>query len=118
MPPVILAGLQRLVGPRQAEFLAVSGILISPRDAHRVGLVDEVAPAEQVIERALTCCRQLVALPAEAMTITRRQARADLVALFEANLDAELKLVAESWWSTSTQNTLRAVADRLKKKAG
>jgi hypothetical protein len=41
-----------------------------------------------------------------------------MVALFEANLEPELQRVIESWWSPSTQATLRALAERLGKKAG
>jgi Delta3-Delta2-enoyl-CoA isomerase len=118
LPPVILAASRRLAGPRQAERLAVSGLLISPQQALDVGLIDQVAPAEQVIERALEWCRSLLALPPEAMSITRRLARADLVAYFEQGVDAEVKDVIASWWAAETQNSLRAVAARLGKKTG
>src|SRR5208282_3751467 len=76
LPPVILAALRRLVGPRQAERLAVSGALISPQQALESGVIDEVAPADQVIERALEWCKSRLALPAEAMAVTRGEARA------------------------------------------
>ena len=118
LPPVILAGLRRLIGPRQAERLAVSGELLSPQEAVRLGLVDELTSPEKVVDRALEWCQRLVALPAEAMTSTRRRARADLVAIFESNLEPELQRVVEGWWSPSTQGTLRALAERLGKKAG
>jgi len=118
LPPIILAGLRRLVGPRHAERLAVSGQLVSSHDAARLGLVDELASPEKVVDRALEWCRHLLALPEEAMTSTRRGARADLVALFETNLEPELRHVTETWWSPSTQATLRALAERLGKKAG
>lgn len=118
LPPIILAGLRRLVGPRHAERLAVSGELFSSHEALRLGLVDELASPETVVHRALEVCQQLVALPTEAMTSTRRAARADLVALFETSLKPELQHVIESWWSASTQATLRALAERLGKKAG
>jgi hypothetical protein len=52
------------------------------------------------------------------MTSTRRGARADLVAIFERNLESETQRVIESWWSSSTQETLRALAERLGKKTG
>jgi Delta3-Delta2-enoyl-CoA isomerase len=116
LPPVILATLRRLVGPRQAERLAVSGALISPQEALAVGLVDELAPIEKVIDRALRWCQSLLALPSEAMSATRREARADLVAYFERNTDAELQGVAESWWAPETQSTLRALTAKLGKK--
>jgi enoyl-CoA hydratase/carnithine racemase len=118
LPPVIFAGLHRLVGPRQAERLAVGGLLISPQEALAVGLIDEVAPPDKVVERALQWCQNLLALPAEAMTITRRQARADLTAYFEHNTEPELQVVTASWWAPETQSALRALTARLGKKSG
>jgi Delta3-Delta2-enoyl-CoA isomerase len=117
LPPVILSGLRRLVGSRRAELLGVTGELVSPTDALRLGLVDEVISPERVVERAREWCERLLALPQEAMTLTRRAARADLIGFFE-NVEPELQRVIEGWWSPSTQTTLRAVADRLKKKVG
>ncbi|HXZ42873.1 MAG TPA: enoyl-CoA hydratase-related protein, partial [Terriglobales bacterium] len=109
--------LRRLVGPRQAERLAVGGLLISPAEALAVGLIDEVAPPDQVIDRALQWCQTLIALPAEAMTITRRQARTDLVAYLEQNLEPEVQTVTASWWARETQNALHAIAAKLGKKS-
>ena len=117
LPPVILRGLRRLVGPRQAERLAVRGELLSPLEAVRFGLVDELASPEKVVDRALEWCERLAALPAEAMTSTHRRARADLAAIFETDLEPELQYVIESWWRPSTQGMLRALAERLGKKA-
>jgi len=116
LPPVILAGLRRLVGPARAERLAVSGELLSPQDALEIGMVDEGVALERVIDRAVERCQRLLALPADAMTSTRRLARADLVAIFEADLDPELRRVIAGWWSPETQGTLRALVERLRKK--
>jgi len=116
LPPVILAALRRLVGARQAERLAVGGLLLSPGEALEIGWIDEVAPPDEVIERARKWCESLLALPAEAMTKTRREARSDLVAIFDRGLEAELDEVVAGWWSPSTQDTLRALAARLRKR--
>jgi enoyl-CoA hydratase/carnithine racemase len=116
LPPVILTALRRLVGSRQAERLAVTGALISPREALAAGLIDELAPPDAVIERALLWCQSLLALPPEAMAATRREARADLVAYFERNLESELQAVTASWWATETQTILRALSAKLGKK--
>jgi 3,2-trans-enoyl-CoA isomerase len=116
LPPMVLAALRRQVGPRQAERLAVTGALISPQEALKVGLLDEVVAAERVVERAVEWCQALLAFPAEAMAVTRRNARADLVALC-ANFEAEIEAVTEGWWSPQTQQSLRTMVDRLKKKS-
>jgi len=118
LPPVILAGLQRLVGPRLAERLAVAGEMLAPAEALRLGMIDELVAPEKVVDRALEACQRLIALPAEAMTGTRRLARADLVAIFEADLEPELQLINKMWWNPATQNPLRALAERLGKKVG
>src|SRR5204862_4205436 len=52
VPPAILAGMRRLVGLRSAEQLSVSGALLSPKEALRVGLVDELVTVERVVDRA------------------------------------------------------------------
>ena len=118
IPPAILAGARRLVGPRLAERLAVSGELLSPQDALGFGMIDEVVALEKVVDRAVERCQRLLALPAQAMASTRRLARADLVAIFEVDLEPELQRVIASWWSPETQGSLRALVERLGKKAG
>jgi Delta3-Delta2-enoyl-CoA isomerase len=118
IPPVIWAGARRLLGLRLAEQLAVSGTLFTSREALATGLVDEVVPLEQVVERAVAWCQSLLTLPPEAMAGTRRLVRADLVAVFETDLEPELESVVAAWWSPETQGTLRALAERLGKKTG
>jgi Delta3-Delta2-enoyl-CoA isomerase len=121
LPPVILAALRRLVGSRHAERLAVRGLLITPADAAACGLVDEMASADQVVDRALKWCDGLLALPRTAMEITRRQARADLVAEFARDTANELAEVTTWWWSEETQEVLHRMVEQLairKKSAG
>jgi enoyl-CoA hydratase/carnithine racemase len=113
LPPVILSALRRVVGPRQAERLAVTGLLISPRETALLGLVDEVVPAEQVVSRAIKCCQDLVALPQVATDLTRRQARADLIREFAGDIDQELAEVSSWWWNQETQAALRRMVEQL-----
>ena len=116
LPPVIFSGLRRLIGPHQAERLAVGGLLISPDEAARFGLIDEIVPLDQVVVRAVEWSRRLLALPVDAMAATRRQARADLSELFAANFDTELQEVMANWWSPEAQTTLSVLVQRLARK--
>ena len=113
LPPVILSALRRLVGSRRAERLAVTGLLVSPAEAAVLGLVDEVVPADQVVDRALKWCQDLLVLPRAAMDLTRRQARADLVGQFARDIDHELAEVCSWWWGQETQAALHRMLERL-----
>src|SRR5262249_1150853 len=110
------AAFRRLLGPRQAERLAVSGKLLAAEEALAVGLVDEVVAPDGVVPRAVELCAGLLALPPLAMSSTREQARADLVALFSDRGDPELGGVLESWFSAETQTTLRGLVAKLAQK--
>src|SRR5947199_5300527 len=117
MPPVIFHALRRLVGRGQAERLCVTAQLVPGDEARRIGLVDELVPPEGVVARAVEQCNALLALPPQPMAITRRLARADLVALFAAD-EAEIAGLVEQWFSPETQGPLRALVERLGKKKG
>lgn len=116
LPPVILHALRRQVGSRQAERLAVAGLTLSPDQSVSVGLVDELADPDKVVDSAINWCRSVLALPSEAMLATRRRARADLLALFEHASEEELRGVLDSWFSRETQSTLNTLVARIGKK--
>lgn len=68
----------------------MTGLLVSPADAATMGLIDEVVPHEQAVDRAVRWCQDLLALPQTAMSLTRNQARADLVGEFSRDISHEL----------------------------
>jgi enoyl-CoA hydratase/carnithine racemase len=113
VPAVLQTALARLVGRHRAEELAVWGRLVDSREAHRLGLVDELAPAGEVVGRALAWSRDLLALPRRAMLQTRELARADLVAGF-AGVAAQVERWTESWFGEETQGAMRALVARLR----
>ena len=115
VPEFLLRALAYVVGARQAERLAVPGLLIGPAEALRCGLVDEVAAVDAVVPRAIAWANELLARPAIAMAETRRRARQPLLAAFAALDAATLDAVTESWFSPEAQATLHALAARLSK---
>lgn len=117
VPPILHRALKRLVGPRQAERLAVGALLIEPREAHRLGLVDALAPLEEVVPRALAWCDGILALPRHAMRATREMARRDLRDLVRGAAAEELDGVLEEWFRDESQRALHATVDRIKKRA-
>ena len=115
LPPVILLAMRRQLGPRQAERLGAGGLVVSTAEALKIGLVEELIPIEAVVERAVEWCQSLLKLPQEAMTSTRRRARADLVSPFDET-EGELADVIAAWWSAEGQTVLQGLAAKLAKR--
>jgi len=119
LPDRFQRAIARLVGRRQAERIGVAGLMIDGSEAHSIGLVDELLPAEEVIPRAVAWCRSLLALPRQAMLTTRGHARRDLVEDFASVPQADLQALVERWFSDETQGALRAMVERVSaRKAG
>lgn len=115
VPGPIVYAFVRLLGPRVAEPLLISGALLSPDQALVAGLVDVVTEPDQVVDEALDWCRRLLALPATAMSRTRQLARADLAV--QLGPDAvPVDELTDAWFTDETQTTMRALVERLKKK--
>lgn len=68
----------RVIGSRWADRLCIEGLMLSAGDALRIGLIDELVPGSQVIERSLSWCQGLDELPRETMLEARANARSDL----------------------------------------
>lgn len=115
VPQVLLRALTFLCGERHAARLAVGGLLVDPPEALRVGLIDEIAPAADVVPRVLAWAKELATRPPTALRLTRALARRPLAEAFASVDAATLDGVVEQWFSAETQAVLRALAARLGK---
>jgi enoyl-CoA hydratase/carnithine racemase len=114
VPPVIHKALARLIGAYPAERHLVAGQMIPAVDALELGMVDELAPAGEVVERAIAFCRELGKLPQHAMRATRSLCRADLASLFDDAEALDVDAFVAGWFEEQTQATLEKLVERLK----
>ncbi len=111
-------GIQRLmrraVGAHRAAQLLMQGELVPAEHALQIGLVDELADAEDVVPHAVAWLQKLLALPQRQMQETRAIARAEVV---EALADQHINLArfVDGWASPDTQAALQAMVARLRK---
>jgi len=117
MPRVIHGAARYVVGARSAERLCCTAELIPGEEALRIGLVDELVAPEAVLPRALERGRAWAALPPNALRKTRASARRELWRAFDSFDDEQLELFLDDWYSRETQNAMRALVERLGKKA-
>jgi len=114
---VIHGAFRRLTGGHAAQLLT-RGALIDPETALRVGLVDELCDASQVVARALEVAREFCSLPRDAMLRTRALVRKDLQELFGNPGHALMKerefaaMGADMWFSPVTQELLRRMFEK------
>ena len=106
--------MRRVVGYAMAERLLVAGELVEAERALRIGLVDELADSDRVVDQAVARLQQLLALPNDAMTQTRRIARADIMEALQPE-HIELERFVEAWYSRGTQDALKALIAKLGK---
>jgi len=116
LPQSLHSVLARVVGRRQAERLAVRGLLVPAEEALAIGLVDELAPPEQVVARSIEIARDYLAVPPHAMRHTRELARRDLQAIFDAEQRDTWQRFVDDWFAPETQAVLHALVERLAKK--
>jgi enoyl-CoA hydratase/carnithine racemase len=115
VPEAIQHLMRRVVGPYRAERLIVAGAMLDAESAAKLGLVDELVDADELVPRARAWLESLLALPRAPMLATRKLARADLNAALDAFGDAELDAFLEQWNAPDTQAALQALVARLKK---
>lgn len=100
-----------LVGLNRARELLYTGERVSGEQAHRIGLVTAVAPADQVLERATAVAQRIGSLPADGFRVEKQLVNRLLTT---GDLD---RVIVESRYATSLQfgedATGRAMAEFL-----
>jgi Delta3-Delta2-enoyl-CoA isomerase len=116
VPAAIQYALRRLVGSRQAERLYVGGLMIDPAHALTIGMVDELAALDAVVERARVWLQSLLSLPQQAMRRTRETSRQDLRDALEHPELQDLSRFVDGYFAEETQTVLRALVAKLNSK--
>ena len=115
-PSPVHRALVRLTGPRPAERMLVGGDLLGVDEALEIGCLDELAESpEGALPAALAWCEKHLALPRNAMTLSRDMARADLRAVFDNYSERDNESYADLWFSEATQATLTELVSSLRK---
>jgi methylglutaconyl-CoA hydratase len=72
VPAIVSAFLLRQIGEKHARDLLLTGRIAAAEEAHRIGLINEVVPAEKLIERAQELALQLMENSPASLLCTKR----------------------------------------------
>jgi enoyl-CoA hydratase/carnithine racemase len=104
--------LPRLIGERRAELMFLTGRRIKPDQALEWGLVDDVAPAEKLLEAAIALAREIAENAPLAVEETRRTLRGDLAEKVRAQTTHELEQQFKLIRTEDFAEGVRAVNER------
>jgi enoyl-CoA hydratase/carnithine racemase len=105
-PAVILEIVRAVVSPQFMQDLVYTARLCAPDEARRVGLVDDVVPAETLVDRACQMAAEFAAVPEATFAMTKqllRQAALNRI-MTAARSD---RRVFELWNDPATRASLR-----------
>jgi methylglutaconyl-CoA hydratase len=113
MPAIVASFLARQIGEKLTRELLLSGKLIGADEAFRLGLVNEVVPADKLMSRAKELAAELAALSPLALVHTKRL----IVSFSERELDHQLEhAIAASAEMRGTADFHEGVAAFLEKR--
>lgn len=111
-PRRVLDVVRAAIPPRHLREAVLTGRVYPAEEAGKKGLVDELVPADGLLDRAIEVARELGRIPAPAYTLTKRQLAMPPGA-GDPERDAELdREIEEAWRSEGTRAHIRNYLER------
>ena len=107
---------QYVLGKRNAEDLLLKAQLISPDRALRMGLVDELCDAENLLDLTLERISVASSLYSPQQIKTKQILREQTLSIVEQNFDKDAQLILDSWFSEHGQQRLEVLYSKLSRK--
>jgi enoyl-CoA hydratase/carnithine racemase len=101
-----------LIGRSRALRLMLTGELVRASDALAMGLVDEVVPAEQVVERAMDLARTIARNAPLAVRAYKRLVQMTARVPLDAAIQVETELFGPVWVSQDHEECVRAFFEK------
>jgi enoyl-CoA hydratase/carnithine racemase len=106
-PWFALEVLRTLAGERLCRQMVYSGGLLGAGAAQSAGLVDELVPAERLLERALEVTRQMGRIPKDSFRLVKRQLWEPVLRRAEREEEEHDQEVQRVWEAPATHRAIR-----------
>lgn len=105
--------LRRIVGDRTARDLQYRGELIPPEMALRIGLVDEIGPAEKIEALAFEAIGALADKPQKAFGLIKQNRTEAVCGQFESRRSEKKEEMLACWFQPAVQELLKKAAEKF-----
>ena len=111
-PPVALEIMRFATPPQHFQTIVCRADTYEPSDALALGLLDEVAEPDALLDRALAVARRLASIQRETFAITKREIRRPALASIRALEQTVAREVHAQWIEPQTLTRIRDYLDR------
>jgi enoyl-CoA hydratase/carnithine racemase len=111
-PAIALEIVRAVVSPPFMQDLVYTGRVCAPDEARRVGLIDDVVPAEALVQRACEIASDLAAHPAASFAIAKEMLRQPAMDRVTAAANSTDRRVFELWSLPATRAAIRAYMEK------
>jgi enoyl-CoA hydratase len=101
-----------LMGLNRGKEFLLTGDIMDAAEAHRLGLVNHVAPRAELLDAAGAMARRLAAGPQVAIQFNKRLANADLVEKVNRLIDASLAMEAITFGTADHREAVRSFIEK------
>ena len=116
LPSIVIEALRIAVPPASIGPIAMEGTLFPAADAQALGLVHQLAPADQLLAQATAKAKAYAALPPAAVAHVKHALRAPSLEAVAGTAEAQATRWLATWFSPEAQSRLRAAVARLNKR--
>lgn len=113
VPYVVNCLLLNLVGYRQTRDISESGEFYEPDQLLKMGMVDEIFPEDEIIERAVDKVGALSELPRKAYEITKQNRIEQVKQQITKHLEEKEHHFIECWSSPETQKLIKKAMEKF-----
>lgn len=111
-PGIALEIVRAAAPPPLFNRMVYGGETFAPEQAAELGLIEETATAEALLDRAAHAAHRLAAIPAETFAITKRQQRGPILERADRHARETDELVRRIWSSEEVMEAIRAHMER------
>ncbi|UVK35924.1 enoyl-CoA hydratase/isomerase family protein (plasmid) [Mesorhizobium sp. AR10] len=110
--------MREIIGLARTTDLTLSGRLMNAEECHAIGIINQIVPAETVLEAALSLARELGSKPPVAMRLDKQWLREMTEVGFRECLHAAVRIHREAYASGETAQMMeKFLAERASRKA-
>lgn len=105
--------LRQIVDDHAARRILDTGDFFPPEETLAMGLVDDVMPLDEVVERAIKKAKLIEEHSLNAFAVIKHNRTEKVEAEIRANLAAKEKIFIEMWYSPETREKLKAALEKF-----